>query len=85
MSVSEREMACRELVEAITGYLEGALSPADEARFEAHLEACSGCRMYLGQFRATIAALGELPRESLSPEAERQFLEAFRDWRQGRP
>jgi hypothetical protein len=30
--------------------------------------------------RATIAALGELREESLSPELPEQLLEAFRGW-----
>jgi len=32
--------------------------------------------------RATIRATGELSVESLSPEAERTLLDAFRGWRQ---
>lgn len=76
-------LSCQELVELITDYLEGALAPADAARFELHLEGCDGCRGYLEQMRETIAALGHLPAESLSPEAERKLLAAFKDWRQG--
>jgi anti-sigma factor RsiW len=77
-------MDCNELVEAITDYLEGAM-PADEvARFEEHLGECPGCRTYLDQMRQTITALGHLPAESLSAEAERSLRLAFRDWRYGR-
>jgi anti-sigma factor RsiW len=74
------EMPCNELVELVTEYLEGRLSPRDRARFEAHLDACEACRSYLEQFRQTITALGRLPEESLSPEARRALLQAFRDW-----
>ncbi len=77
-------LICRDLVELITDYLEGALAPADRERFEAHIAGCDACTMYLDQMRATIAALGHLPPESLSPEAERELLEAFRGWRAGR-
>ena len=76
-------LSCQELVELITDYLEGALAPADVARFERHLDGCDGCRAYVEQMRQTIAALGHLPPESLSPEAERELLAAFRDWRGG--
>jgi anti-sigma factor RsiW len=76
-------LSCQELVELITDYLEGALAPADAARFERHLDGCDGCRAYVEQIRQTIAALGHLPPESLSPEAERELLAAFRDWRSG--
>ena len=72
------EMPCRELVELVTEYLEDRLSPADRARFEAHLAACEACRAFLDQFRQTIRSLGRLPEESLSPEARAALLAAFR-------
>lgn len=77
------EMSCQELVEVITGYLEGTLSAPDRARFEAHLEECSHCENYLAQMRETIATLGELREQSLSPEVRAGLLEAFRGWRGG--
>ena len=85
MSVIENpEMVCRELVELITDYLEATLPPEDRARFERHLAGCEGCQAYLDQMRQTIDALGRLPPESLSPEAQSKLLEAFRGWRGGR-
>jgi anti-sigma factor RsiW len=50
-------MSCRELVELVTDYLEGALSPEDVARFEAHVAGCPGCAAYLEQMRTTIAVI----------------------------
>jgi anti-sigma factor RsiW len=82
-TVDTRELRCKELVELITDYLEGTLPPADRARFEHHLAGCDGCHAYLDQMRETVAALGRLPPESLSPEAESKLLAAFRDWRVG--
>jgi anti-sigma factor RsiW len=76
-------LSCRELVELITDYLEGALPPADVARFDRHLEGCDGCRAYVEQMRGTVAALGHLPVESLSPEVEAKLITAFREWRPG--
>jgi anti-sigma factor RsiW len=75
------EMPCRELVELVTEYLEDRLPAVDRARFEAHLQACEACRTYLEQFRHTIRTLGRLPEESLSPDAKRALLDAFRGWR----
>ncbi len=77
------EMRCREVVEVITSYLEGTMDGADAARFEAHLAGCDACGAYLAQMRATIAALGHLPPESLSPRAREEILAAFEGWRQG--
>ncbi len=77
--MTPRDIACIELVELLTDYLEGAL-PADEvAAVDAHLETCSACRTYLAQMRATIQALGAVPVETLPDEAYDTLLAAFRD------
>jgi len=76
------ELSCQELVELVTDYLEGALPSELQQRFDEHIAHCSGCQTYLEQMRATIRATGELSVESLSPEAERTLLDAFRGWRQ---
>jgi anti-sigma factor RsiW len=77
------EMACNELVELVSDYIEGRLPPEDVKRFDSHLEICEGCGNYLEQMRATIDALGQLPEESISPEAREELLAAFRDWKRG--
>jgi anti-sigma factor RsiW len=74
-------LSCRELVELVTDYLEGALPPADHARFEAHIAVCTHCAAYLQQMRETIALLGTLPADALSGEAEAELRAAFRSWR----
>lgn len=74
-------MACNEFVELVTDYLEGALSPEDRARFEEHMANCAGCDTFLEQMRQTVAMLGRLPEESLSPTAQQKLLQAFRDWK----
>ena len=84
MAETATGMKCIELVEVITDYVEGRMPPADVTRFEEHLALCPGCQAYLDQMSATINALGHLPVESLSADAERRLLLAFRDWRYGR-
>jgi anti-sigma factor RsiW len=79
-SETYEELSCQELVELVTDYLEGALPEELRARFERHIEHCSGCSTYLEQLRATIAATGRLTTESLSDDAERTLREAFRGW-----
>jgi anti-sigma factor RsiW len=76
------DLSCQELVELVTDYLEGALPSGLHERFDQHIAHCTGCQTYLAQMRATIRATGELSVESLSPEAERTLLDAFRGWRQ---
>ena len=77
-------LACQELVELVTAYLEGALDEADTARFEAHIAACDACTAYLEQIRQTITLVGTLEPDHLPPEAARELSEAFRDWHAGR-
>ena len=81
MNESLEQLSCQELVELVTDYLEGALSEEERLRFEEHIGPCDGCRIYLEQMRQTITALGHLPEEALSPDAERELLDAFRGWR----
>jgi anti-sigma factor RsiW len=76
------DLSCQELVELVTDYLEGALPNGLRERFDAHIAHCTGCQTYLEQMRMTIRTTGELSAESVSPEAERALLEAFRGWRQ---
>jgi anti-sigma factor RsiW len=76
------ELSCQELIELVTDYLEGTLPSELHERFDRHIAYCSGCQTYLEQMRATIRVTGELTAESLSPEAERALLDAFRGWRQ---
>jgi anti-sigma factor RsiW len=78
-------VTCQEFVELVTEYLDGALAPAEQVRFAAHIDHCDGCNEYLAQFRETIAVVGHLPPESIPPEAEAKLLEVFRDWQRGAP
>ncbi|MGA8209975.1 MAG: zf-HC2 domain-containing protein [Nocardioidaceae bacterium] len=75
-------MTCRELVELVTAYLEGALAEPDRERFEAHLRECEGCDRYLEQMRHTLAVLGGLAERTLPPGSRQQLLAAFASWRE---
>jgi anti-sigma factor RsiW len=79
------ELTCKELVELVTEYCEDTLSPAERARFEAHLLTCPYCRIYVAQIRQTINALGKLTEESLDPRTKESLLGVFRDWKRGQP
>ncbi len=76
-------LVCSQVVELVTDYLEGALSPEDRARFEEHLSHCDGCTRYVEQIRVTIALTGNVTEDDLSDEAKQELLAAFRDWRNG--
>ena len=76
-----RDLTCKELVELVTGYLEGTLSGRQRRRFEAHLAACDGCTGYLAQMAITIRITGRLSEEQVDGEQRAVLLAAFRDWK----
>src|SRR5262245_32225012 len=78
---ADREMTCKELVELVTDYFEGALSADVRRRFDEHLASCPFCRIYLDQMRETIHVTGELPEQVISSEALDRLLSHFRRWR----
>jgi anti-sigma factor RsiW len=80
VAVDTEALSCRELVELVTEYLEGALTDAELQRFEHHLGGCGKCQQYLEQFRATIATTGTLTIDDLTPETEAALVQAFRGW-----
>jgi predicted anti-sigma-YlaC factor YlaD len=79
--MSSGPLNCRELVELVTEYFEGALSSAERSRFEEHVMSCPPCRAYLEQMRQTIRLLGRIPEETVPPDAEEALVAAFRGWR----
>jgi anti-sigma factor RsiW len=75
--VTPRDVACRELVELVTEYLESALPPDEVLAVEAHLAECAGCERYMDQVRATVRALGSVPVDVLPDEAVAALVAAF--------
>ena len=80
-TTTTRELACQEVVELITDYLEGVLSPERCAQLEEHLAGCDGCRNYLEQMRLTIGMLRSLAQEPVFPETKEELLQVFRQWK----
>jgi anti-sigma factor RsiW len=77
------DLACRELVELVTDYLEDRLSADERTRFELHLTCCASCRTYLAQMRQVLSTAGRLTEDSMEPEAREALLHAFHDWKKG--
>jgi anti-sigma factor RsiW len=74
-------LVCRELVELVTDWLEGALPEPRRAEVEEHLAICPGCVAYVDQMRATTRVLRQVDREPVPGETRQQLLDAFRAWR----
>jgi anti-sigma factor RsiW len=76
-------LTCQDLVELVTDYLEGALSPLDAERFEEHIDLCPMCQTHLEQLRVTIRELGRLRERDIDPDILAEMQARFRDWRSG--
>jgi anti-sigma factor RsiW len=72
------DLACVDVVELLTDYLERALAPEQARRLERHLETCPGCTEYLRQMRAVAGTLGGLDGDTISPEMREALIAAFR-------
>ena len=78
------EFSCQEMIEVVTNYLDDALPPDEQQRFERHLSYCAGCNTYVDQIRETIRQTGMVPREeSLRPALREQIVAQFRNWKRG--
>ncbi len=67
------ELACQELVELVTDYLDGVLPPELKDSVQQHLDGCGGCSEYVRQIRLTINALQQAklqltPRPQAAPD-----------------
>ena len=74
------DLACRELVELVTAYLEDALDSMVLERFEEHLADCPYCQTYVEQIRITIELAGRVEVDQMSPDVRRRLVDAFRGW-----
>ena len=74
------DLGCRDLVEAVTDYLEGTMAPGGRRRFDRHLAGCEGCQEYLDQLRAVIRVVGQPMVDAVPPGTMAGLLRAFRDW-----
>ena len=76
-------MACQELVERVTEYLDDAMAPEDRGQLEWHLGICDGCDAYIEQVRETIIATSAEGPELIPPEVLERLLEVYRAYRAG--
>jgi anti-sigma factor RsiW len=77
------ELTCKDLVELVTDYLDGALTAGELERFEEHLVYCGPCVTHVEQMRETIRVAGALSEDDLDPAVADELLSAFRGWHEG--
>ena len=73
-------ISCKEVVELITAYLDGALSPELAERVRVHLELCDPCIRYVEQIRVTGQLVAAVTRDlELHPDRD-ALLATFRSF-----
>ena len=76
-------MTCKEAIERLVEYLDGELTAATLAEFEAHLERCAPCRAYLATYRRTDEFVTKAHQVDM-PERLRAKLRTLLETRRGR-
>ncbi|MGH2906581.1 MAG: zf-HC2 domain-containing protein [Solirubrobacterales bacterium] len=77
---AREDITCKELVELVTMYLEGALAADDRRMFEEHLGICGACVTYVEQIRQTIIVAGRVTEDTIDPAARDELMNVFRGW-----
>lgn len=83
--MTEPGLACIEVVELVSDYLDGELDLQTRQRVEEHLALCPPCRVYVEQVRGTVRALGHLPEDGLPEHAVAELESAFAEFRRRAP
>jgi anti-sigma factor RsiW len=81
MSGYVEHVTCQQLVDALTDYLEGALTDEQRADIERHIVFCAGCATYVEQMRDTIDLVGRLADERPGDAQTAELVGLFRRWR----
>jgi anti-sigma factor RsiW len=78
-----RPLACQEVVELVTDYLEGALPRGLARAVERHLAGCPNCRAFVEQVRAAIRLARALPPEEVGDDVLDALTRAFEEYHDG--
>jgi predicted anti-sigma-YlaC factor YlaD len=76
------EVTCRQFVEMVTDYSEGALPEERLELVEEHLVMCDPCKTYLEQMETTVEAMpSAMETEPVPAATQEALLSAYREWR----
>ena len=71
------DVACQQVVELLTDYLDHSLPPDERVALEQHLQTCGPCTTYLEQLRTSIRLIGRLDEKDVPDEVMDRLLHLF--------
>lgn len=77
MTTMDTRLACDDVMQRVTEYLDEALPPGGKAAFDRHLAECATCTRHLTEIRQTIHLLGAVPREPMPAPMKDRLLQAL--------
>jgi len=78
--MSEKDLACQQVVELVNEYLAHRLTAEKRRAFEAHLETCPPCTSYLQQMKTVLVLASSLGKERTCDVLEPRLLAIFEQW-----
>ena len=73
---TDAPLTCREAIDLLLDFLEGALGPEHLATLDAHLAGCAPCRAYLNTYRRT----RDLTARAAPPDMPGEMRDRLRDF-----
>ena len=70
-------ITCRQLIDFIVDYVEGALEEMPRADFERHLGVCRSCQAYLATYRETTALVRSLATDDAVDDVPEELVQAI--------
>jgi len=70
-------MTCREVAEFLMAYASGELAPEPRRVFDAHLDACPQCRLYVESYDRAVAAAKDAYGSDAPTDAPEELVAAI--------
>ncbi|MCI0547977.1 MAG: zf-HC2 domain-containing protein [Candidatus Rokubacteria bacterium] len=67
-------VGCRECVDLLADYVEGALPRHEAALLESHLDGCPPCVAFVNTYKGTVGAARRLREVRIPPEVEKRLI-----------
>lgn len=70
-------ITCRQLIDFIVDYVDGALDEMSQHDFERHLQVCASCRNYLDTYRQTMSLTRIVVTDEPVDDAPEELVQAI--------